>query len=63
MKDGLSDMKWGIFDKTENVHVAPIHDDMRIQEPHVLDEFCCCEPVIESVEGHDRLVVIHNEEN
>ena len=59
----MSSTVWGIFDKTENVHLAPVNDDMTMVKPHILYEFCCCEPVIESVEGYDALVVIHNEEN
>lgn len=56
-------MNWGVFDKTENVHVALVDSEMRILKPHTLDEFCCCEPIIEQVDGYSELVVIHNEEN
>ena len=54
---------WGIFDTPDNLHVAPVGEDRRIVYPHTLDEFCLCDPEIEIVEGSDRLLVTHNEEN
>lgn len=56
-------MMWGVFDTLDAIHTVPVDDNDRVRAPHVLDEMCMCSPRIELVEGTERLIVIHNEEN
>ena len=54
---------WGVFDLPECVHVAPSQPDGRVEPPHILDEFCDCDPEIRIEEDSDKWLVIHNQMN
>lgn len=56
-------MIWGVFSTSDSEHIVPSDKEGVSLAPHILDEMCCCSPVLEMVEGSDRLLVIHNEEN
>lgn len=51
--------RWGVFEHTEDgVQVCPvIPQSDEIAEPHTLDVFCICGPIID-----ESGIIIHNEE-
>ena len=53
---------WGVFENGESIHVIPIAEDKKSKEPHIIDEFCCCNPKVKQGEN-GFLIVVHNEPN
>lgn len=58
-------MRWGVFDQTDDVHVAPCNDDGDILGGHALLRECWCSPevlTLDDMRGKKPIIVHYPDE-